>query len=251
MRRRRIHRRGKNHTVRNIVISCFVITLLFATGYSAFQTNIIINVKGNVKKYKVNFDPNGGYIDINYKYVGTKYGVLPTPTREGYTFKGWNGKNLFNSYIMPITGTSKIDNCEELLLRDNAYDRIIENNVWIPKTNTTYTLIVEILENTFDTPIVLPTDNRFYVEMYSNNVIGVGKVGTHLTTFKTRTDFSDVTIGSIWIWTPKSVTGVCRVKIGIYEGAEILEYEPYFITENTKVVQKYEHTLTAIWEENV
>ncbi len=47
-RRRRNHRRGKNHTVRNIVISCFVMTLLFATGYSAFQTVISINAKGNI-----------------------------------------------------------------------------------------------------------------------------------------------------------------------------------------------------------
>ncbi len=51
MRRRRSHRRGKNHSVKNIVISCFVMTLLFVTGYSAFQTVISINAKGNVKDY--------------------------------------------------------------------------------------------------------------------------------------------------------------------------------------------------------
>jgi len=49
-RRRHSHRRGKNHTVRNIVISCFVITLFLATGYSAFQTNINLNIKGNIKE---------------------------------------------------------------------------------------------------------------------------------------------------------------------------------------------------------
>ena len=49
-RRRHSHRRGKNHTVRNIVIGCFVITLFLATGYSAFQTNITLKVKGNVKE---------------------------------------------------------------------------------------------------------------------------------------------------------------------------------------------------------
>jgi len=48
-RRRHSHRRGKNHVVRNIVICSFVITLLFATGYSAFQTVISINAKGNIK----------------------------------------------------------------------------------------------------------------------------------------------------------------------------------------------------------
>ena len=28
--------------------------------------------------------------------IGRTYGELPIPTREGYTFKGWNGKNLLD-----------------------------------------------------------------------------------------------------------------------------------------------------------
>ena len=55
-RRRRSHRRGKNHTVRNIVISCFVLTFLFASEYAAFQTVININVKGNIKQKPFNIE---------------------------------------------------------------------------------------------------------------------------------------------------------------------------------------------------
>ena len=90
MRRRRRSHRRKNHTVRNIVISCFVITLLFATGYSAFQTNISINVKGNIKDYntawqlkkKVITSGDGLYRDI-YE-------------NERYIYKGTNPSNFIN-----------------------------------------------------------------------------------------------------------------------------------------------------------
>ena len=40
----------------------------------------------------VTFDPGDGTVDPATKYVGrnSQYGQLPTPTREGYTFKGWS-----------------------------------------------------------------------------------------------------------------------------------------------------------------
>lgn len=39
----------------------------------------------------VHFDPNGGVCDTKSKTViyGKPYGILPTPTRAGYTFSGW------------------------------------------------------------------------------------------------------------------------------------------------------------------
>ena len=41
--------------------------------------------------YKVNFNANGGSVSTSSKNVesGAKYGTLPTPTRTGWTFKGW------------------------------------------------------------------------------------------------------------------------------------------------------------------
>lgn len=41
--------------------------------------------------YTVTFDPNGGECDTPSKVVAyyDKYGVMPTPTRYGYTFNGW------------------------------------------------------------------------------------------------------------------------------------------------------------------
>ena len=37
--------------------------------------------------------------------------------------------------------------------------------------------------------------------------------------------------------------------IQLEEGTEATEWEPYYITSETEVVQKQDHTLTAIWEE--
>lgn len=47
--------------------------------------------------YTVTFDANGGSVDIDSKEVieNSAYGTLPTPTIEGYTFMGWNGKNMY------------------------------------------------------------------------------------------------------------------------------------------------------------
>ena len=92
-RRRRKIRRNKHKYVKTIIIILITILCILSAGYASYQTNITVSTTGKVKKYKVIFDPNGGYIDISSKYVGAKYGDLPTPTKEGYTFKGWNGKN--------------------------------------------------------------------------------------------------------------------------------------------------------------
>ena len=58
----------------------------------------------------VTFDANGGTVDTQSKTVmyGEIYGDLPTPTREGYIFKGWNGKNMFNEeeILMAISGAT-------------------------------------------------------------------------------------------------------------------------------------------------
>lgn len=45
----------------------------------------------SINTYKVNFNANGGSVSTASKNVesGAKYGTLPTPTRTGWTFKGW------------------------------------------------------------------------------------------------------------------------------------------------------------------
>ena len=201
------------------------------------------------RKYVVSFDPNGGTVSQTSKEVSyhDAYGELPVPTREGYTFKGWNGMNLFNPDVMTITGTDHTIGSEEISFKDNRYDRILNKSQWEPEINKTYTIVLEILENTFDRKISLSTDDRFFIIQYSNNIIELGETNTFVSTFSARNDFSSVTLGSLWFWTANTVTGTFRTKISIFEGDVATEYEPYYITSATSVVQDKNHTLKAIW----
>ena len=66
------------------------------------------------KKVTVTFNANGGeLVDSTSKkvYVNNEYGILPTPTKEGYIFKGWctNINNLFDKNATPINENVFID----------------------------------------------------------------------------------------------------------------------------------------------
>ena len=69
-------------------------------------------------QYNVTFDANGGTVDTINKTVtyGSTYGDLPTPTRDGYTFKGWS--ELPEDYqqleYIAATGTQYINTGIEL-----------------------------------------------------------------------------------------------------------------------------------------
>lgn len=58
-------------------------------------------------KLLVLFDPNGGTVSTPNKTVSQyqKYGTLPTPTREGYTFKGWTRLSAGYSELSYIAST--------------------------------------------------------------------------------------------------------------------------------------------------
>ena len=62
---------------------------------TSIQSNIPVNVTltldKNIITKTVTLDPNGGTVDVSEIEctVGEKYGELPTPTRDGYSFLGW------------------------------------------------------------------------------------------------------------------------------------------------------------------
>lgn len=62
------------------------------------KNNIILWAKWSSTQITVTFNPNGGGVSPLTKVVkkGGTYGELPTPTKAGYTFNGWVGKNLFD-----------------------------------------------------------------------------------------------------------------------------------------------------------
>ena len=82
---------------------------------TAIQSNIPVNVTltldKNIITKTVTLDPNGGTVDVSEIEctVGEKYGELPTPTRDGYSFLGWFDDQEYGNQIKsdtPFTDTS-------------------------------------------------------------------------------------------------------------------------------------------------
>lgn len=182
----------------------------------------------------VTFDANGGVLSNNTKNVvlGSSYGTLPTPTRQGYTFKGWHGKNMFN--ILNIESTNS-----------NNWDVTIDNNsVFINHKNEYTNGIPEIeFDSLLEGQYYLNGDNLDYIALYindeyirmvkTNQIIQINNNDKIKFTFHTPTNL---------------VTEYSNIQLE--EGTTATAYEPYYIQANTKVVQDKNHTLKAIWEKN-
>lgn len=77
--------------------------------------NISLTATATANTYKLTFNANGGTTSTASKNVTYKstYGTLPTPTRTGYTFKGWytaasGGTNITSSSIYSTVGNSTL-----------------------------------------------------------------------------------------------------------------------------------------------
>ncbi len=106
--------------------------------------NTIVSKKFVVKneydvKVAVTFDANGGTVEPNSKKVinHETYGELPTPTREGYIFKGWTLDNnpgdnptyiTANSFVNTSSNHTLYAQWEETTLESNTTETAPTNN---------------------------------------------------------------------------------------------------------------------------
>ncbi|MBE6161855.1 MAG: hypothetical protein E7158_06530 [Firmicutes bacterium] len=207
----------------------------------------------------VTFDPNGGTVDTQSKTVmyGNNYGDLPTPTREGYTFKGWNGKNLFD-YEDILKNNS--DTVTQLELNGKqtiswVNSRKAEENLNFLhnplKDNTQYTLSGKVASDVLNKAwISIAYDDGSF--NHSQN----GRLDDYILqinsfydiSYTTKANATVILIGGIWHNSERMYIDINSFQIE--EGTEATEYEPYYVTSNTKVVRHENHTLKAIWEEN-
>ena len=123
--------------------------------------------------------------------------------------------NLFEVDNMSLTNSSKIN--DVISLNQLTFDRILRETQWQPKESTKYTLVLDIIENTFDNSVTIRTDNRFY---FLNNFGSVpsNTTGRFVFTSTTRDDFSSVTLGSLWFHSANTITGNFRFRMKILEG---------------------------------
>ena len=191
-----------------------------------------------IKKKTVTFNPNGGNVDITSKVVklGETYGELPIPTRDGYTFKGWNGKNLFN---------------EENIILDSYTDK--SGNVKEYHNNTTPWNCSEYIEieggktYTFN-PNSTKGNNDTAHCIYDSEKNFLSSVNTGLATMVMPENAKYVIVS----FRSTTASSNPSSNIQLEESSTATEYEPYFVTSSTKVTQNNgnRYVLTAIWEEN-
>ena len=216
--------------------------------YQEYTSNTLVTKQENhtlyamwKPKYTVTFDPNGGTLEETTKQVIYEdlYGELPTPTREGYTFLGWNGSNLFD----------KDKNIEDTYVAsDGTYtlSSTGSKTIKLPcKPNTKYYIKKE--EST-------RLRYGFYNEEPKENVKATYVNDQSSTTKASFTTSNDTSYIAIFIingpdTTPEKTNSVLN-SVMINEGTSTAEYEPYYITSDTTVVQTQNHTLTAIWQAN-
>ncbi len=225
------------------------------------STNHTIKANWVPSTYTVTFDANGGTVDTLTKQVtySSTYGTLPTPTRSGYTFMGWNGKNMFNEeeILMAIAG-AKYENNHYVFTLGSAHSKYGVSGKEIPiynfKENTQYSVTImgyndECGTNSCYTSnqtriLLQPIYNEDATIMFfSLNSLQESAVfyttakGKNISYFKMSYGYGGDTYTHI-------------SHIQLEEGTEATEYEPYYVTSSTKVTQTKNHTLTAIWKEN-
>lgn len=244
-------------------------TITFANNTDTEQGNTLVLKYSFAKNsFIVTFDTDGGSIDTLTKEVayGSTYGELPIPTKEGYTFKGWNGKNLLNVVDRTIQSAGEYAQTSIRTFSGNGiYIGLTSNNYYYPSsissysfdedgnitlysTSSGYGIVYDVFVKPNTTYRVSAKEiigNGFFrYGLYNSN----GEIISYDATviIKTSSDTAILTI----VTDPGEKTTSTFNSIQLEEGSVATEYEPYYVTSDVKVTQMKDHTLKAIWEKN-
>lgn len=218
--------------------------------------NANVSAMWETNTYTVTYDANGGTVTptsvaINYNQL---YGTLPTPTRAGYSFFGWNGKNVLNlstSLVAP------------------AYTTLVDSSTMSFNVTTT----VGGVANTI---------SGFKVQQYLNGsyvyqIFATGVLGHHAYTFTKTSAFNQLRIAvngskadSTYVVDASHLTDgqeytfsfnidafdgqACTAtvsKLMIEAGNTYTGFQPYYVTATTPANIAADHTLTAHWVANI
>ena len=246
------------------------------------STKIQYKFKINVGSEEVNnpitvtFDANGGTTPVASKKVSANglYGELPTPTRSGYTFKGWNGKNILNTNVPEsLPSNTNSDLGTKRMFTPNTYIKgLAFDNYYSPSNvssisiqNNSISFVASFgyglgypLHLNFINNYVL-TYNGVSTADFSSSVMFYKADGSLINTIRTYTEgdsirgfqIPDETYFLVITFVTSGSNATASVtNIQLEEGTTATPYEPYYLTPSTKVVQTSNHTLKAIWEQS-
>ena len=227
---------------------------------------VVVNYSDSFNQYEYNyrddcsitisFDPEGGNIETESKSVliGKTYGELPEPTRTGYNFVGWRGKNMFDeeTILMAISGAVH-ENGYYVFNPYRAHQLYsstiggISKDILSFKPNVKYTL--SYIGYTEYVPELDKSTFLFISFNYSDETQLSTSLKKQTETFVTGTSSESKSIDNIAISYGNSGANVHVRYIQVEEGNTATEYEPYQLFDNDTVVTKgSDYTLHAIWE---
>ena len=269
----------------NKITICVLYTLIMAIlgvliyGATHQQASSSISVKYTVPSYTVTFDPNGGELStigggVSSKIVklGDTYGDLPVPTRTGYAFVGWRGRNLID--------INRGYRASSLLSFNIEGDKMTLTN----EANTTgkkeYSCVIIPIEDLTDGRYWLSYEDVNYsgecnepsISIYGK--VSQGNVSTGMRVFYNTNestaayfDFSTlnsqyneyyisgeyhieiyVSVGSSFEAGSLSFSNLMLTKVSSEN--EVVKYEPYYIESDTVFGTPGDRTLTAMWSQD-
>jgi len=187
-----------------MLIVLFLMILLLILANLAQRKVVLDKIKNDVKinlnqggllaknSYTVTFDPTIGQINQTSKQVtyNEPYGELPTPTREGYKFIGWRGKNLvseinennYNEYHFRTTSEFKSENGEKYIrINGNASNDNIDTLWRISGKNKLAILNEGTYTISFDIRSQNAKANQYIAQFVSTKYFNTqGKTGIYL-----------------------------------------------------------------------
>ena len=245
---------------------------------------VVVNYNENFNQYEYNykddcsinitFDPEGGSVDTTSKKVmiGKTYGELPEPTREGYTFKGWRGKNMLklSGRSERNPGGSFYNTSKRNFTGNGIYKGITSNNYYHETNVSDYEIddlnnIIKVISNGsgygvgFDLKVTPNT--QYTVSSTSPCNIRLGQYqedGTFITwnsatasQFKLNETFttSNDTYWLLFTAATSAANPIEYTNVQIEKGDTATEFEPYQEYSSDTVVNKgSDYVLHAIWE---
>lgn len=244
-----------------MLIVLFLMILLLILANLATRKVVLDKIKNDVKEnlnqggllaqntYTVTFDPTIGQINQKTKQVkyNEPYGELPTPTREGYKFVGWRGKNMFTGLVKGVqinTANGEEGNNTTSAASDYIKINTDSNNYFLSG---------------------LSSDLWSYVSFYNENKEYMGRTsGTTRNNLTIQSNSisqpaSPSVEGNIryiritqyvnGVYSTGTIDDIDNLKIQLEEGDTATSYEPYQeYTSDTIVTKQENHTLYAMWD---
>ena len=211
-----------------------------------YKFKIGVNTE-NTSNHRITFDTDGGEMDTFSKTVtfGNNYGELPIPTKEGYTFKGWNGKNLLNIDAMLTSDTliKNDDGSYTLSSHEPVGNRFSNYMRLFLEKNTNIVLSYNLLD--YSGNYALSLQALIVFEDGTNSTIGIYRNSSYTSRVYNK-KIKDIKLyqeGDQPIGTFTQFE-----KLQLEKGTTSSEYEPYFITSTTPVTINSDHVLKAIWK---